>query len=307
MLRRALTWLSRHGYLLAVLAIALSTALFLPGRDTFAKGQWALLYLLHRRAGGRRQRRRPGGAGGGPGLLCLGLLLPAALPHAARARPQGLAVARRLPGGRGGHGRPDRPHARPRGAGPGPRARDGRPQPALGEPRLAGLDRDDGRDHPGRDRRLARRRVGDAVRRRRRRAHHLLRHAAVRRTRQRHGHGGPLGLRARRTGRPARTDGRGDSAETRRPSEGVQGAGGQRRRLSAAAQPDGRRRRPQRGRQGGPARLRRRRRPPAGLACQPGRDLPRTPATAGGGDGRPRRCARPTGSSRACCRRSRTS
>ena len=33
-------------YLLAVLAIALSTALFLPGRDTFAKGQWALLYLL---------------------------------------------------------------------------------------------------------------------------------------------------------------------------------------------------------------------------------------------------------------------
>ena len=28
------------------MAIALSTALFLPGRDTFAKGQWALLYLL---------------------------------------------------------------------------------------------------------------------------------------------------------------------------------------------------------------------------------------------------------------------
>jgi two-component system sensor histidine kinase KdpD len=46
MLRRALTWLSRHGYLLAVLAVVLSTALFLPGRDTFAKGQWALLYLL---------------------------------------------------------------------------------------------------------------------------------------------------------------------------------------------------------------------------------------------------------------------
>jgi two-component system sensor histidine kinase KdpD len=32
--------------LLAVLAIALSTALFLPGRGDFAKGQWALLYLL---------------------------------------------------------------------------------------------------------------------------------------------------------------------------------------------------------------------------------------------------------------------
>jgi len=38
--------LSRHGYRLAVLAIAVSTALFLPGRGTFAKGQWALLYLL---------------------------------------------------------------------------------------------------------------------------------------------------------------------------------------------------------------------------------------------------------------------
>ena len=38
--------LSRHGYLLAFLAIALSTLLFLAGRDLFAKGQWALLYLL---------------------------------------------------------------------------------------------------------------------------------------------------------------------------------------------------------------------------------------------------------------------
>jgi len=37
---------SRHGYLLAVVAIALSTLLFLAGRDLFAKGQWALLYLL---------------------------------------------------------------------------------------------------------------------------------------------------------------------------------------------------------------------------------------------------------------------
>ena len=46
MLRRAFTWLSLHGYVLAVLAIGLSTVLFLPGRDTFAKGQWALLYLL---------------------------------------------------------------------------------------------------------------------------------------------------------------------------------------------------------------------------------------------------------------------
>ncbi len=46
-----MTWsfrsaLERHGYLLALGAIALSTALFLPGRGEFAKGQWALLYLL---------------------------------------------------------------------------------------------------------------------------------------------------------------------------------------------------------------------------------------------------------------------
>ena len=37
---------SGHGYVLAVAAIAVSTALFLPGRDVFAKSQWALLYLL---------------------------------------------------------------------------------------------------------------------------------------------------------------------------------------------------------------------------------------------------------------------
>jgi len=43
--RRA-RWLMQHGYVLAVLAVALSTLLFLPGRGDFAKGQWALLYLL---------------------------------------------------------------------------------------------------------------------------------------------------------------------------------------------------------------------------------------------------------------------
>jgi two-component system, OmpR family, sensor histidine kinase KdpD len=37
---------SRHGYVLAAVAIALSTLVFLLGRDQFAKGQWALLYLL---------------------------------------------------------------------------------------------------------------------------------------------------------------------------------------------------------------------------------------------------------------------
>jgi two-component system, OmpR family, sensor histidine kinase KdpD len=44
--RRLISWFARHGYLLAVLAIVVSTALFRPGRDTFANGQWALLYLL---------------------------------------------------------------------------------------------------------------------------------------------------------------------------------------------------------------------------------------------------------------------
>lgn len=38
--------LSPYGYLLAVAAVALSTLLFLPGRDFFAKGQWSILYLL---------------------------------------------------------------------------------------------------------------------------------------------------------------------------------------------------------------------------------------------------------------------
>jgi two-component system sensor histidine kinase KdpD len=46
MIARFSAALSRHGYPLAVVAIALSTTVFLPGRDSFAKGQWALLYLL---------------------------------------------------------------------------------------------------------------------------------------------------------------------------------------------------------------------------------------------------------------------
>ncbi len=46
MIERIAQAFSRHGYLLALGAIALSTALFLPGRGEFAKGQWALLYLL---------------------------------------------------------------------------------------------------------------------------------------------------------------------------------------------------------------------------------------------------------------------
>jgi two-component system, OmpR family, sensor histidine kinase KdpD len=39
-------WLVRHGFITAALAIVVSTGIFLPGRGHFAKGQWALLYLL---------------------------------------------------------------------------------------------------------------------------------------------------------------------------------------------------------------------------------------------------------------------
>ena len=46
MIARLSVVISRHGYPVAIVAIALSTAVFLPGRDFFAKGQWALLYLL---------------------------------------------------------------------------------------------------------------------------------------------------------------------------------------------------------------------------------------------------------------------
>lgn len=38
--------IERYGYVFAVLCIAASTAVFHPGRNYFAKGQWALLYLL---------------------------------------------------------------------------------------------------------------------------------------------------------------------------------------------------------------------------------------------------------------------
>ena len=39
------SWLERHGYVFAACSIAVSTAVFYTGRDDFAKGQWALLYL----------------------------------------------------------------------------------------------------------------------------------------------------------------------------------------------------------------------------------------------------------------------
>lgn len=38
--------IERYGYLFAVICIAVATVLFYPGRDYFAKEQWALLYLL---------------------------------------------------------------------------------------------------------------------------------------------------------------------------------------------------------------------------------------------------------------------
>lgn len=36
----------RHGYLLGVVSVVVATALFVPGREHFPKGQWPLLYLL---------------------------------------------------------------------------------------------------------------------------------------------------------------------------------------------------------------------------------------------------------------------
>jgi len=56
----------RYGYLTATLAVAASTAVFFPGRDTFAKGQWALLYLLV-------VVLVAGACGTGPGLVAAGL------------------------------------------------------------------------------------------------------------------------------------------------------------------------------------------------------------------------------------------
>ncbi len=46
MIRKTAERLTRHGYVLATVAIAVSTLLFLPGRGDFAKGQWALFYIL---------------------------------------------------------------------------------------------------------------------------------------------------------------------------------------------------------------------------------------------------------------------
>ena len=46
MLSRTAARLTRHGYLLATVAILASTGVFLLGRPYFAKGQWALFYLL---------------------------------------------------------------------------------------------------------------------------------------------------------------------------------------------------------------------------------------------------------------------
>lgn len=45
-MRNMRSTIDRYGYVFAVICIAASTALFHPGRNYFAKGQWALLYLL---------------------------------------------------------------------------------------------------------------------------------------------------------------------------------------------------------------------------------------------------------------------
>jgi len=45
-MRRRPPALERYGYLVAAACVAAATAAFYPGREHFAKGQWALLYLL---------------------------------------------------------------------------------------------------------------------------------------------------------------------------------------------------------------------------------------------------------------------
>ena len=45
-MRRGSRPVERYGYLIAAVSVAAATAVFLPGREHFAKGQWGLLYLL---------------------------------------------------------------------------------------------------------------------------------------------------------------------------------------------------------------------------------------------------------------------
>ena len=45
-MRRTRNTVEKYGYVFAVLCILVSTLVFIPGREYFAKGQWALLYLL---------------------------------------------------------------------------------------------------------------------------------------------------------------------------------------------------------------------------------------------------------------------
>ncbi|MGD0110788.1 MAG: DUF4118 domain-containing protein [Armatimonadota bacterium] len=45
-MRRGTLAVQLHGYLIAAVSVVAATALFYPGRAHFAKGQWALLYLL---------------------------------------------------------------------------------------------------------------------------------------------------------------------------------------------------------------------------------------------------------------------
>ena len=128
----------------------------------------------HRGARRGGQRHRAGHSRRGPRFLRLGFLLPAALPHAPGPRCQGLARSGRLPGRGRRHGDPDRTPARTRGAGGGARARGGAAEPPQRQPRLADDDPVDGRDGAARDRRVARRRLGHALRRRRQRTTQLL-------------------------------------------------------------------------------------------------------------------------------------
>ena len=182
---------SRHGYLTRRRwRSPCRPRVFLPGRDTFAKGQWALLYLLV-------ILLVASAAGTGPAILAAVLaffawnffFLPPYHTLAMHDPKDWLSLVAFLVVGL--HRRPPgRTHARTRGARPRARAGDRGAQPAQRRRRLPDVDRAHGGDLPQRDRRrcsapssatsscstattcarTGRRRAGARRRRRRRRA-----------------------------------------------------------------------------------------------------------------------------------------
>ena len=292
MLRRAFTWLSLHGYVLAVLAIGLSTALFLPGRDVFAKGQWALLYLLI-------VVLVAGASGAGPAVLAAVLaffawdffFLPPYHTLTVRDPKDWLSLVAFLAVGvvmgvQTGRMRDREARALARehetaalnrlSAGLVSQASTGQmAETILGE--IVGP---------------ARRRFGDAVRRRGRRPHHVLRHAAAPTSPTAARRRWPTGSTP--TTRPSALPHQTALDPTEAPGRGFQGARRHRRHLPAAAQRDRRGRGPERGR---PQRTSAPTTTPT-LACWPRSPTWSPPSSSAsacrGSPRRPKPCARPT-------------